>query len=326
MKKLHYILFTAAIFTAAICSAQNTDADLIAPQAQNITMTPIVQASSILPFVATAVNNNIAAYIFETVPAASQGVVNIDMNGEPMAVTEGMMLTPDMINSLSFAPVSTFTGNVVFTYSATDENSLSSNIATYTIPVVGEQPVILPIRLLQFTGTASNKKAQLNWQTTQENNSSYFELQRSTDGNNFETIATATAKGSTINDYEHTDDLFFYTYQTVYYRVKMVAVDGSFQFSQVVILQLNTTTKNNVKAWPLPFTSNLNVSYNSELNEAVKISIHSINGAAVITTGIIVKKGNNLINLHQAQSIPAGTYLLTISSSTKAETIKVIKN
>jgi hypothetical protein len=342
MKQFKKILFTiaAAIAVASVNTAvagtsnynhYNTAAHQHSfdtnPVATDITMTPIVQASPILPFAATAINGSISSYTVVTVPPASEGVLTIDMNGTPMPISEGMMLSADLVNSITFTPDPSFTGDVVFTYSATDENSLTSNVASYTIPVVAKPPVILPVSLLNFTGNINNKKAQLQWQTTQENNSSYFELQRSEDGKSFETIATVTAKGNTsINNYQHTDDLFFYNYKTVYYRIKMVDSNGKFKYSGIVILELDATVKGSIKAWPLPFSSNLNIAYNSETDETVKITMHSVNGATVITGSSIVNKGNNNITFNQAQSIPPGTYLLTISSSTKAQTIKVIKN
>jgi hypothetical protein len=296
------------------------------PVAKDITMSPIVQAATITPFEAIAVNTNISSFTIETIPAAHQGTLTINMNGTPMLIGEGMMLSPDLVNSITFTPAALYTGNVIFTYSATDENSLTSNVARYTIPVIGQQ-IILPISLLNFSGTISNKKADLYWQTTQEGNSSYFELQRSEDGKSFETIATITAKGNiNTNNYQQADDLFFYNYQTVYYRIKMIDIDGKFKYSGVVILQLDATVKTSIKAWPLPFSSNLNIAYSSEANETVKIILHSINGAAVITTSSVVKKGTNNITFNQAQSIPAGTYLLTISNGNKAQTIKVIKS
>ena len=70
---------------------------------------------------------------------------------------------------------------------------------------------------------------------------------------------------------------------------------------------------------------NLNAEFNSEEDAPVKITIHSINGSEVLHLNSNAKKGTNTISLYQAQTIPAGTYLLTISNSIKAETIKVIK-
>lgn len=329
MKTILKSTFAFAMLLAAIIntvSAKNLS-EPTAPVAYDITMSPLVQPSLILPFKASSGASNIAAFTVQTIPQPFQGILSIDMNGILMPVSEGMMLTADLAANLVFTPDTAYTGTVIFTYSASDDDGLSSNIASYTIPVIGKQQVILPISLLNFNGVAENKKVQLYWQTEHEGNSSYFELQRSADGNNFETIATVTAKGNTAtaSHYQNTDDLFFYTYKTVYYRLKMVDINGGFKYSPAVMIQFGTTTKANVKAWPLPFNSNLNVEYNSDAKEMVKITIRSVNGSMVMSMNNNVKKGSNIISLYQAQTIPAGTYLLTISNGTNAETIKVIK-
>jgi hypothetical protein len=54
--------------------------------------------------------------------------------------------------------------------------------------------------------------------------------------------------------------------------------------------------------------------------------MRNINGAVILNSSSIVKKGHNVITINQAQSKPSGTYLLTISNGTKSETIKVVKN
>lgn len=329
MKTILKSTFAVVLFLAVLVSnvSAKNSAEPDAPVAYDITMPPLVQASTLLPFKASSSTSNIAAFTVQTIPQSFQGILSIDMSGTLMPVSEGMMLTPDLAASLVFTPDTAYTGTVLFTYSASDDDGFSSNIASYTIPVTSKPQAILPISLLNFSGTATDKKVQLYWQTEHEGNSSYFELQRSADGNHFETIATVTAKGNTTttNNYQDSDDLFFYTYKTVYYRLKMVDINGGFKFSSAVKIEFGTTTKTNVKAWPLPFSTNLNIAYTSNINETVAITIRSVNGSMIMRMNHAVKTGTNIISLYQAQTIPSGTYLLTLSNGAKAETIKVIK-
>jgi hypothetical protein len=304
---------------------QQVAEDPATPTAYDITMTALVQASLLLPLNATSTNGNIVMYTIITIPSVSQGELSIGMNGTLLPVSEGMMLTADLAANLYFIPDSAFSGNIIFTYSAADESGLTSNVANYTIPVTGKPQAILPVTILNFSGTEENKKVQLYWQTQNEISSSYFEIQRSIDGKTFETFATNTAKGNNINNYHGTDDLFFYNLTSVYYRIKMVDINGSFKYSASLMIRLGTAVKNNIKAWPLPFTGNLNVAFISEEDAPVKISIHNVAGSEVMHLSSNAKKGNNTISLYQAQTIPAGTYVLTISNSTWAKTIKVIK-
>jgi hypothetical protein len=243
-----------------------------APFAQDITMSPIVQATALLPFSAISAGSPVSMFTVQTVPSIAQGILSIDMNGRLMQVGEGMMLSADLAANLIFTPDPLFSGDATFTYTASDE------------------------------------------------------VERSADGKNFQAIATVTAKGNELaNDYVSNDDLFFITYNTIYYRIKMVNVNGTFKYSSVVTINLAKGSATNIKAWPMPFTSNLNLNIDSEAGGTVNITIRSINGGEIMKRLSSVNKGNNTIVLYQAQNIPAGTYLLTISNGNKRETIKVVK-
>ncbi len=305
---------------------------ILPPTAENIVYHPLTNTSLITPIDpldATAASGNIVTYTIETIPPAEQGILYVCADGNCTPITAGQVLTPDQINQLSFQPNPSFTGDVVFNYHATDSYGQVSNTASYTIPVTGISQSTLPITILSFSGSIDKKTVQLNWQTSQEINSSYFEIQKSADGSNFEPIGTVTAKGnsSTTNAYQTKDDLFLYLSNTVFYRLKMVDVDGRFKYSSVVMIKLNAaTTESTLKAWPIPFVNELNMDYNSDANGEIKITMRNINGAVILNSSSMVKKGHNIITINQAQSKPSGTYLLTISNGAKSETIKVVKN
>jgi hypothetical protein len=316
------------IALTGVLSAPNSI--ILPPTAVNIINDTLLNTASItatLPFKASAASGIIANYTIQSIPLQSEGVLYVCDNGTCTPVTPGQVITEAQIYMLSFQPNPSFTGDVVFNYFATDTYNQVSNVATYTIPVSELHPGLLPITILSFTGSIDKKTVQLNWQTSLEINSSYFEIQRSEDGINYETFATTTAKGnsSLTSNYAAKDDLFFYTKKIAYYRIKMVDTDGKFKYSSVMVIKVDATAKNSAKAWPIPFTSNLSLEYASETNQEVKISLVSMNGSVVFNNNTQAKQGRNVITINQAQSIPAGTYLLTISNGTKTETIKVVK-
>jgi len=304
---------------------------ILPPTANNIEIPAMMNTAlltAISPLDATAASGNIATYSIVSIPSASQGSLQLCNSGNCNLVVAGQVLTPAEINMLSFVPNPSFNGTIVFNYSATDSHNQVSNVATYTIPVTSTTQVVLPVNLVSFTGNINNKLVQLNWQTSQENNSSYFEVQRSSNGSNFEPIATIAAKGNigTVSNYQEKDDLFFYTGKVVYYRLKMVDTDGKFKFSKVLLIKPNTaSTVNTLKAWPLPFTSQLTAGYSSELSGEIKVNLTNMNGSRVASSSATIQKGYNSISINQAQTIPSGTYLLTITSNGKSESIKVVK-
>ncbi len=319
MKKIILLLVTFCAFSLAASAG-------IAPTAKNISMAPIVQASNLLPLEATAVNSEIVMYTIETAPAETQGTLYLAMASGPMQVTAGMMLSADLAGSLSFEPNTAFTGTVTFTYSAIDANMEQSNIASYSIPVIAQQPVILPVQLMGFRGSLQQHTARLFWQTSQESEGAYYELQRSTDGTRFSTIATVAARGAAgVQEYSELDDVYAFSGRTLYYRIKMVEVNGQGRYSAQITLRPGTTA-NPVKAWPLPFQSQLQISYQATTAGPVLIRVTAANGMLLQQIRVQAQPGSNQWPLHQLSQLPAGSYVLSITEGTQTHHLPILKN
>lgn len=99
---------------------------------------------------------------------------------------------------------------------------------------------LLPVELGAFNTTAYNNNAVLTWNTFSEINNDYFEIQRSNDGNFWENTGVAQGAGtsSEINNYVFIDENL--NPGVYYYRLKQIDFDGSFHYSNVRALQLNT--------------------------------------------------------------------------------------
>lgn len=103
----------------------------------------------------------------------------------------------------------------------------------------------LPIELVFFAGENSNNKNILNWLTATETNNKGFNLQRSTNGINWITIAFIEGKGnSTLNNkYTFNDDNYEPTIN--YYRLEQVDFDGTISYSNLV--DINNISDSNKK-------------------------------------------------------------------------------
>ncbi len=85
----------------------------------------------------------------------------------------------------------------------------------------------LPLTLLNFTGVKQLDIIQLKWQTTNEINTSYFNVQRSTDALNFTTVGVVKANNtSSINNYSYPDNIAGLSAEKLYYRLQEVDIDG----------------------------------------------------------------------------------------------------
>lgn len=96
-------------------------------------------ATSISSLSATiAGNNTISSYTIKTVPSGG----SLYLSAAPTtALAAGNTLTPAQISQLQFDPNGARFGDLSFTYTATNNDGLESNTATYTIPVANVPPV-----------------------------------------------------------------------------------------------------------------------------------------------------------------------------------------
>jgi len=97
-------------------------------------------------------------------------------------------------------------------------------------------PLPLPITLGQFTSeVTSQNDIQLFWQTESEENGSHFNIERSLDGRNFETIETITVQGGDLQGYAYDYlDLNPPKDLSLYYRLDMIDLDGSQSYSPII--------------------------------------------------------------------------------------------
>jgi Secretion system C-terminal sorting domain len=118
-------------------------------------------------------------------------------------------------------------------------------------------PLPLPVRLLFFQSETTQEGVNLSWQTSEEANNSHFEVQRSSDAQNFEGIGRVAGRGNSTetNTYTLTDATPRLGLN--YYRLKQVDFDGKFEYSRVIVAQYDGN--GTFRAYPNPTTDQLSI-------------------------------------------------------------------
>ncbi|MEO7768918.1 MAG: T9SS type A sorting domain-containing protein [Ferruginibacter sp.] len=170
----------------------------------------------------------------------------------------------------------------------------------------------LPVQLTSFNGRYDAGKAILDWQTSQEINSDHFELLRSTDGQEFNKIATiaATGNSNSTKNYSYQDNVSSSSGNSVFYRLKQVDKDGRVTFASIVKLSLGS--KLTFDIFPNPFTNNFTVSFGALKTSIATLSIQNSTGSLVYTKAINVTKGNNLVVMSNLPTLGKGIYYVTV--------------
>lgn len=108
---------------------------------------------------------------------------------------------------------------------------------------------VLPLQLLSFNATINAQAVGLSWSTTTELNNDYFTVEYAKDGINFTGIGKINSTGNTNSISNYTFEHKTPIAGANYYRLKQVAVDGSFSYSDIKKISFKRTNqliKNNV--------------------------------------------------------------------------------
>lgn len=184
--------------------------------------------------------------------------------------------------------------------------------------------VILPVVLEQFTGKLNNNgSVLLNWKTSTEINAQYFIVERSSDGQSYSGIAKVFASGVSGMGaaYSITDQLP--ETGTNFYRLKMVDIDGSFEYSRIV----NITTKDK-KSATVAITSAytnagiLQMNINSAASKNVSLAIMDGTGKLLMNCPVSLNKGMNLVSKNL--QLPTGIYHISVISGEEKITRTIV--
>jgi hypothetical protein len=184
------------------------------------------------------------------------------------------------------------------------------------------QFVVVPVTITSFNGKGNVDHNLLQWVVENEQGLSYYELERSTDGQTFSSVTKVTATGN--RNYSFADFISKPSAPVYYYRLKCVDRDGSFKYSAIVRIS------NGVKgfyavAGPNPFTDRLTLSIESAVNDEAQVRITDMSGRPLVKFSRAVPVGSNVFDIREVSSLSAGTYLLQVTTAQQQQTIKIIK-
>jgi hypothetical protein len=188
----------------------------------------------------------------------------------------------------------------------------------------------LPVKLLSFTASPNQSNVVLKWETAEEINSSYYQVERSQTGSTFSTIGKIDAAGNTTTDqsYSFIDyNILNLNTGPLYYRLKMTDKNGQFSYSPVC--RVNFDQKNlSMVVYPNPTNSiatlRFNVAQNSSGKYSVKIS--DITGKTIKIQEDLFMPGVNT-TLLDLSGYEKGAYIITLNcAGIGNQSCKLIKN
>ncbi|MDQ6608869.1 MAG: T9SS type A sorting domain-containing protein [Bacteroidota bacterium] len=180
----------------------------------------------------------------------------------------------------------------------------------------------LPIKLTSFQGLLSSDKAQLEWSVTSNETGDLFEVEKSSDGKSFKTVAIVAAsqkQGAESYSYKEAAQ------SIAYYRLKIVNIDRTITYSKVIFIKSQTEAINTLSLLQNPIQENLPFSFTSTTNTFTDVTVYNVNGIKIYSTKIFAQKGKNLLSISLDAHLSVGSYLLEVKNNTERNVAKFIK-
>jgi len=199
---------------------------------------------------------------------------------------------------------------------------------TYTVTVTGGNPLCpsngtdqavvyinsnLPVEYLSLNAVCYGNEVYINWSTASETNCDYFVVEKSVDGETFNTIRTVAGHGNsnTTLNYSLTDDDI--TVSTIYYRIRQVDTDGQFHYSPV--LTAACSNGNADKGLIVNYSNEtIFIQFDASEGEQYILSLYDAQGRKVQAEMYVAGENEVAKVLMPVINPAAGMYLLSVES------------
>jgi len=207
-------------------------------------------------------------------------------------------------------------GNIV-------SGAFNSSFGTFTLANLSAGSNSLPIELVSFEGRNTAEGVELTWVTASEHNNDYFDVEKSSDGAEFQSISRVKGAGTknSASYYEVVDATL--PTRSSYYRLRQVDLDGNSSLSEVIYIQSATT--DNVVVFPNPTNGQPVQIHTSSIDKTSVVEIMNMMGVVIYSRSVSeLPYTAQTITVEGSQYLPVGLFLVRISGGTNSSVFKVI--
>ncbi|MBK9097327.1 MAG: T9SS type A sorting domain-containing protein [bacterium] len=189
-----------------------------------------------------------------------------------------------------------------------------------------ENTTPLPVELTSFTSKYLHDKVQLNWVTKTEVNNYGFNVERRINEGEWNSIGFVEGHGNSNSpkEYSYIDKDLFAGGSKFHYRLKQVDTDGTFEYSDVVEVEVMPTQYELSQNYPNPFNPSTTIRFSLPRASQIKIELYNIVGEQVATLADgMYESGYHKIEFN-ASGLTSGTYIYRLSSDSFVQTKKMM--
>ena len=187
-------------------------------------------------------------------------------------------------------------------------NKVCTDLTLYTDTIFYD--AALPVTIINLQAQQQKSIIKVDWTSVTEINVADYEIQRSSNALNFNTIGSLTAKGNGTQKVNYTFNDVQPLHGDNYYRIKAVDKDGKIMYSNTVLVNM-VNDKIITVVYPNPAKDILHV----ETNGSATFSLINQSGKILLTTNI---NGKGVFNI---SGIAAGLYYLKDNSNANVQKV-----
>jgi hypothetical protein len=184
----------------------------------------------------------------------------------------------------------------------------------------------LPVELISFSAILKENVVQLNWRTVTEVNNYGFNVERKRESENWNTMGFVEGHGNSNSpkEYRFLDNDIAASGKYLY-RLKQIDNDGSYDYSQIIEVDLNSPVSFELKQnYPNPFNPSTTIAFTLTENEIVNLIVYNMLGEEIqILQNGFLEAGIYSYTFN-AEELPSGVYIYKLSSNNKTQTMKML--
>jgi hypothetical protein len=185
----------------------------------------------------------------------------------------------------------------------------------------------IPVELISFNADYNSGNVDLSWITATELNNSGFEIERKSEDGEWNKITFIQGSGTTteIKHYFFSDEVKALNTSTLFYRLKQIDFDGSFEYSKEIEVDINLPIEFQFEQnYPNPFNPVTLIKYQLPFKSSITIKIFDILGNEVETLVNEEKDVGYYQISFNASELSSGIYFYTLQTENYLVTKKMI--
>jgi hypothetical protein len=170
----------------------------------------------------------------------------------------------------------------------------------------------LPVNLVNYTAIAENNRIHLKWKVSSEQNNDRFEMERSSDGINFEKLWSVKGRGNSSQPFVYES----YDHSPLkginYYRLMQYDFDGKALELGIKSVNFDLNKNDQILVYPIPVNKKINIKIPFYFDKDIQATVSNLNGLKIFSQQIS-STDNGIFVINLPEKPQSGLYLLELT-------------